>query len=93
MPVFHGSVLISCVIFIGLLGENKNDSDLTTATVIEQAKYYNESSKLTRLQYNNPDLFVDLGVGLWAVPFPVDYTGNGQNDLLMITKFQISLLD
>ena len=46
-------------------------------------KHEDEPNKLTRIRYNNPDLLVDLGVGLWAVPFPVDYTGNGQNDLLV----------
>jgi len=35
-----------------------------------------------RLPYNNPDLVVDLGVGLWANPFPMDWDGDGDNDLL-----------
>ena len=26
------------------------------------------------LRYNNPDLTVDLGVGLWGIPLPVDST-------------------
>ena len=38
---------------------------------------------LTRLEYNNPGLVVDLGVGLWATPLPMDYTGNGQLDLIV----------
>lgn len=38
-----------------------------------------------RLRYNNPGLVVDLGVGLWAVPLPMDYTGNGVMDLLVST--------
>lgn len=42
-----------------------------------------EANTLTRIRYNHPGLLVDLGVGLWAVPFPVDFTGNGQNDLLV----------
>ena len=35
-----------------------------------------------RLRYNNPGLVVDLGLGLWAVPLPMDYTGNGVYDLV-----------
>jgi hypothetical protein len=82
MLFFLGTVLLSCVIFIGM-SRNKNDSDLIPATDKGQTKHNNESNRLTRISYNNPNLFVDLGVGLWAVPFPVDYTGNGQNDLLV----------
>lgn len=36
-----------------------------------------------RLKYNNPDLIVDLGVGLWGTPIPVDYDKDGLMDLLM----------
>ncbi len=35
-----------------------------------------------RLKYNNPNLIVDLGVGLWANPIPVDWDNDGDNDLL-----------
>ena len=35
------------------------------------------------LRYNNPDLTVDLGVGLWGIPLPVDYDGDGLKDLLV----------
>jgi len=38
-----------------------------------------------RLSYNHPGLTVDLGVGLWAVPFPMDWDGDGDNDLLVST--------
>lgn len=39
--------------------------------------------KLQPLQYNNPGLEVDLGVGLWAYPLPLDYDGDGDMDLLV----------
>ena len=39
--------------------------------------------KLMPLQYNNPGLTVDLGVGLWAWPMPMDYDGDGDMDLLV----------
>lgn len=35
------------------------------------------------LHYNNPSLTVDLGVGLWGIPIPVDYDSDGVNDLLV----------
>jgi len=35
------------------------------------------------LQYNNPGLIVDLGVGLWAWPVPCDADGDGDLDLLV----------
>ena len=44
------------------------------------------SSDSVRLKYNNPDLIVDLGVGLWANPIPVDWDLDGDNDLLVSTN-------
>ncbi len=41
------------------------------------------SPKFERLKYNNPELIVDLGVGLWALPLPVDYDNDGDFDLLV----------
>jgi hypothetical protein len=38
---------------------------------------------LERLKYNNPGLAVDLGVGLWAYPLPMDFTGDGKLDLVV----------
>ena len=38
-----------------------------------------------RLNYNNPDLIVDLGIGLWANPIPVDWDLDGDTDLLVST--------
>lgn len=36
-----------------------------------------------RLSFNNPDLTVDLGVGLWAMPLPMDWDGDGDLDLIV----------
>lgn len=36
---------------------------------------------LERLKYNHPGLVVDLGVGLWAWPMPMDVNGDGHLDL------------
>lgn len=38
---------------------------------------------LQPLRYNQSDLVVDLGVGLWAWPLPVDYDNDGDIDLLV----------
>lgn len=38
--------------------------------------------ELIRLKHNNPGLIVDLGVGLWANPIPVDWDQDGDLDLL-----------
>ncbi len=38
---------------------------------------------LTRIEYRNPGLTVDLGVGLWAWPLPLDYDGDGDLDLVV----------
>ncbi len=38
---------------------------------------------LERLKYNNPGLTVDLGVGLWAFPLPMDFNGDCKLDLVV----------
>ena len=38
---------------------------------------------LQPLRYNHPGLEVDLGVGLWAFPMPIDYDDDGDMDLLI----------
>ena len=39
---------------------------------------------LERLTYNNPDLVVDLKVGLRGWPLPLDYNKNGLTDLIVV---------
>jgi len=39
-----------------------------------------------RLKHNSPGLIVDLGVGLWANPIPVDWDQDGDTDLLVSTS-------
>jgi len=36
-----------------------------------------------RVKYNNPDLIVNLGTGLWGAPIPVDYNKDGLIDIIM----------
>ena len=44
------------------------------------------SKTFERLKYNHPDLVVDLGVGLWAQPLPMDYDGDGDYDMVVSTR-------
>ena len=46
-------------------------------------KSHENIPKFERLSYNNPDLVVNLGVGLWASPLPIDYDEDGDMDLLV----------
>jgi len=41
------------------------------------------ADSMLRVQYNNPGLVVDLGVGLWAWPMPVDWDDDGDLDLVV----------
>jgi len=41
------------------------------------------AQELERIQYNNPGLVVDLGVGLWAFPLPMDFNGDGRLDMVV----------
>ena len=40
--------------------------------------------EMSRVAYNHPGLVVDLGVGLWAWPLPMDYNGDGRMDLVVV---------
>jgi len=40
--------------------------------------------ELPRLKYNQPGQLVDLGVGLWAWPLPMDYNADGLMDLVVV---------
>lgn len=43
----------------------------------------NDPGALKIVEYNNPGLVVDLGVGLWAWPIPMDFDDDGDMDLLV----------
>jgi len=49
-----------------------------------------EEPLLHPLEYHNPELCVDLGVGLWAWPIPWDVDGDGDYDLLVACPDQPS---
>ncbi len=50
---------------------------------IAQRNTLHELDGVVRLQYNNPGLTVDLGVGLWAWPIPIDFDKDGDMDLVI----------
>ena len=41
------------------------------------------TQRLERVRYNNPGLVVDLGVGLYAFPLPIDWDGDRDLDLVV----------
>ncbi len=56
-------------------------TSLPTCSMAADAKV--EKHALQRLQYNQPNLKVDLGVGLWAWPIPIDVNKDGRLDLII----------
>ena len=55
----------------------------TTTAVTAQVKVAERNSRAILLKHNCPGLEVDLGVGLWGIPIPTDYDGDGRKDLLV----------
>jgi hypothetical protein len=58
---------------------------LTACGSINQPEIRNQYSDniLQKLEYNNPELLVDLDAGFKAVPMPMDFDGDGDFDLLV----------
>ncbi|MDP0500098.1 MAG: VCBS repeat-containing protein [Verrucomicrobiota bacterium JB022] len=42
-----------------------------------------QAADFERIGYHNPGMLVDLGVGLWAWPLPMDYDGDGLIDMVV----------
>lgn len=61
-------LILSCLAFT--IGLSAQQTDYKSNTVIQ-------------LQYLNPDLQVDLAVGLWASPIPLDFDKDGDMDLVI----------
>ncbi|WP_206610977.1 FG-GAP-like repeat-containing protein [Mariniphaga sediminis] len=51
--------------------------------LIAQQNTLYELGEIVRLEYNNPELEVDLGVGLWALPMPMDFDDDGKIDIVV----------
>ncbi|SHF26298.1 Repeat domain-containing protein [Mariniphaga anaerophila] len=56
---------------------------LTSLKSIAQQNTLHELGEIVRLEYNNPGLLVDLGVGLWALPMPMDFNDDGNTDMVV----------
>mgnify|MGYP006281870099 FL=1 len=57
--------------------------EMTTLAAVALIIPISHAAELQRIQYQNPGLVVDLGVGLWAWPLPMDYDGDGDLDLVV----------
>ncbi|MBP8131756.1 MAG: VCBS repeat-containing protein [Candidatus Hydrogenedentes bacterium] len=58
---------------------------LTVLCLSASATAFPTESRLERILYNQPGLVVDLGVGLWAHPLPMDYDADGDFDMVVAT--------
>lgn len=64
---------------------------LTLSSVYVSAETSKASTgRLQRLKYNNPGLVVDVGVGLWGWPLPMDYNHDGLIDLVLSSTDNIN---
>lgn len=57
---------------------------LLCAIAVSVAGVLVAAPEMPRLKHNNPGLLVDLGVGLWAWPLPMDYDDDGLMDLVVV---------
>lgn len=51
--------------------------------MLQTGAWAQEDASCKIVRYNNSDLVVDLGVGLWGIPIPTDYDGDGITDLIV----------
>lgn len=58
-------------------------SVISTAYGANNKRDVNNNARDAAIDYNNPGLEGDLGVGLWGIPLPVDYDGDGVKDLVI----------
>ena len=56
---------------------------LTALALLAIGATAEEPSRLERVKFNHPGLEVDLAVGLWAWPLPLDFDGDGCMDLVV----------
>lgn len=51
--------------------------------VSDVSGFIDSLDNFNQLEYHNPALLTDLGVGLWAWPLPMDWNGDGLMDLVV----------
>lgn len=59
------------------------DQAAETQAPAKKKKEPRPSTDPYRVRYNNGGLEVDLGVGLWGIPMPLDWDGDGLTDLVI----------
>ena len=62
-------------------------SILLVLTALCAQSVFCAEGNLRRIEYNNPGLVADLGVGLWAWPMPMDFDGDGDSDIAAISFY------
>ncbi len=56
---------------------------LQHCSIQEEEKDRGRLQRFSRIEYQDPNLVVDLGVGLWAWPLPMDFDQDGDMDLVV----------
>ncbi len=79
--------LSGAVLSLVLAGQGFSAEHVQDAAQISglQTASQNAPAQLKALEYNNPGLIVDMGVGLWAWPLPMDFDQDGDNDLVVVS--------
>lgn len=72
MKIFFSSIVV-LLMFISCLSIEMN----------AQVKTCVSQSSAIPVKYGQPDMTVDLGVGLWGLPLPYDYNDDGLKDLIV----------
>lgn len=77
------NILISCKQEkeISKTSDNHGKADHT-----KSKELYIIPSSFEKISFNNKNLIIDLGIGLWAQPLPMDYDNDGDYDLLVASN-------
>jgi hypothetical protein len=82
IPLLLLLAVLSPVAFAAETGSKPKSKKTDTQGLVTEGA--SGSKALPKLAYNHPGLVVDLGVGLWAWPLPMDYNQDGLMDLVVV---------